>query len=169
VGSTAAVERTADFGERWWSCLDARAERERGRECSAEGANEQGKWASGVRALKGQGRAEVAGDCAPPAGGGRGREVSDGGWLIGGVRGAERGNERERAVNADRKVPRDNERKNARVRTVRRRQVWPTGQREREGGKENARARTQAVAGRWGPPVRQRGRARGWAGPSWVD
>jgi hypothetical protein len=27
--------------------------RERGRGCSAEGANEQGKWASGVQALKG--------------------------------------------------------------------------------------------------------------------
>jgi hypothetical protein len=43
VGSTAAVEQTADFDERRRSCLDARVGRERGRECSAEGANEQGK------------------------------------------------------------------------------------------------------------------------------
>jgi hypothetical protein len=37
-------------------------ERERGRESSAEGANEQGEWASGARGLKGRGRAEVAGE-----------------------------------------------------------------------------------------------------------
>jgi hypothetical protein len=53
VGSTAVVEQAAGVGERWRSCLDARAGRERGRGCSAEGANEQGKWASGVRAFKG--------------------------------------------------------------------------------------------------------------------
>jgi hypothetical protein len=51
--STATVERVVAVGERWWSYLVARAGRGRERECSAEGANELGKWASGVRALKG--------------------------------------------------------------------------------------------------------------------
>jgi hypothetical protein len=35
----------------------------------------------------------------------------------------------------------------------------PSGSR-RERGRESARARTRAVTDRWGPPVRQRGRAR---------
>jgi hypothetical protein len=41
----------------------------------------------------------------------------------------------------------------------------PPGSR-RERGRKSARARTQAVAGRWGSPVRRRGRARSLAGPS---
>jgi hypothetical protein len=100
---------------------------------------------------------------------GRGREVSDGGWLIGGVRGAERGNERERAVNVDRKVPRDSERKNARARTGRRRQAWPTGQ--REGERERERACVDA-GGRWqveSTCQATRARARCLAGSSWAD
>jgi hypothetical protein len=48
VGSTAVAERTAGFGERRRSNLVACAERERGREGSAEGTSERGKWASGV-------------------------------------------------------------------------------------------------------------------------
>jgi hypothetical protein len=36
----------------------------------------------------------------------------------------------------------------------------------RERGRESARAQTRAVAGRWGPPVRRRGRARGLTGPT---
>ena len=63
AGLTAAVERTTGFSEQRLSYLDARTGRERGRGCSSEGTNEQGKWASGVRALKGSGRAEVAGKC----------------------------------------------------------------------------------------------------------
>jgi hypothetical protein len=43
------------------NCLGARRARERERECLAEGANEQGKWASGAHALKGRGRAVVVG------------------------------------------------------------------------------------------------------------
>jgi hypothetical protein len=35
--------------------------------------------------------------------------------------------------------------------------------------RENARARTRAVAGRWGPPDRRRERARYLARPSWAD
>jgi hypothetical protein len=50
---TEVTDAAAAFGERRWSCLVARAGRERGRGSSAEGANEQGKWAIGVRALKG--------------------------------------------------------------------------------------------------------------------
>jgi hypothetical protein len=43
TGATRAVERTADYGEQHRSYLDARVGRERGRGCSAEGANEQGE------------------------------------------------------------------------------------------------------------------------------
>jgi hypothetical protein len=52
------------------------------------------------------------------------------------------------------------------IRFVFQNRVWqPTGQREGEKERESTRARTQAVAGRLGPPVRRRGRARpGWAG-----
>jgi hypothetical protein len=56
----------------------------------------RGKWASGVRALKGSGREEVAGKCADVGAsttGVRGRKVRDR-RLMGGVRRAERGNER---------------------------------------------------------------------------
>jgi hypothetical protein len=81
------------------------------------------------------------------------------GNLTGGVRGAERRNERERVASADGKGPPDREREWARARGDRR-HAWPTGQREGE----SARAPTQAVTGRWGPPVRRRGRARGLAG-----
>jgi hypothetical protein len=56
------VERAAGFGERRQSGLVARAGRERGQESSAEGANEQGEWASRVWALKGRGHEEVAGE-----------------------------------------------------------------------------------------------------------
>jgi hypothetical protein len=64
-----AVERTMDFGERWQSCLDARA----GRECLAEGANEQGevgergasskgaRACGGGRGLRGRGRVHDGG------------------------------------------------------------------------------------------------------------
>jgi hypothetical protein len=40
---TAIVEQTVDVGERQQNCLGAHAGRVRGRECSAEGANEQGE------------------------------------------------------------------------------------------------------------------------------
>jgi hypothetical protein len=60
----ATVERAADVGERRRNCLGGHAGRERERECSTEDANEQGKWASGAHALKGRGRAEVAGERA---------------------------------------------------------------------------------------------------------
>jgi hypothetical protein len=76
----------------------------------------------------------------------RRQEVRDGG-LKGGLRGAEKGNERVReGIAADRPGP------------------LGSG---RERRRESARARTRAVAGRWGPPVRRRGRAPaqpGWAG-----
>jgi hypothetical protein len=49
------------FGERRRSYLFACVERERGREGSAEGASERGKWASGVRLLKRRGLENVAG------------------------------------------------------------------------------------------------------------
>jgi hypothetical protein len=52
------AERTVGFSELWRSYLGACA----GRECSAEGASEQGEWASGARPLKGRGCAEVAGE-----------------------------------------------------------------------------------------------------------
>jgi hypothetical protein len=39
----------------------------------------------------------------------------------------------------------------------------------RERGRESTRARTRAVAGRWGPPVRRCGRTRVVAGPSWAN
>jgi hypothetical protein len=64
VGSTAVVEQTVDFGERRRSYLDARAGRERGRECSAEGANEQGEVGERGAGSKGARGAEVVGDCA---------------------------------------------------------------------------------------------------------
>jgi hypothetical protein len=70
------------------------AGQERGRGCSTEGANEQGKWASGVRALKGSRCAEVAGKCADMGAskdGVRGREVRDEGPDEWGPRGGERG------------------------------------------------------------------------------
>jgi hypothetical protein len=62
-----------------------------------------------------------------------------------GVRGAEREDERVReGIGADRPGPPDS---------------------GRERGRESVRARTRAVAGRWGPPVRQRGHARAaWLG-----
>jgi hypothetical protein len=52
------------FGELWWSYLGARAGRETARECSAEGASEQGELGERGVALKGRGRAEVAGERA---------------------------------------------------------------------------------------------------------
>jgi hypothetical protein len=39
----------------------------------------------------------------------------------------------------------------------------------RERGRESARARTRAVADRWGPPVRRRERTRGLARLSWAE
>jgi hypothetical protein len=53
AGSTAVTERTAGFGELWWSYLGARAGRETARECSAEGASEQGELGEQGVALKG--------------------------------------------------------------------------------------------------------------------
>jgi hypothetical protein len=47
----------------------------------------------------------------------------------------------------------------------RRQQTSLTGQREGE----RAWARTRAVADRWDPPVRRRGRARDLAGLSWAE
>jgi hypothetical protein len=53
------------FGERRRNYLVARAGRERGRESSTEGASEQGgSGRAGRGALKGRGRAEVAGERA---------------------------------------------------------------------------------------------------------
>jgi hypothetical protein len=50
---TMTVERVAGVGEQRRNYLVARTGRERGRESSAEDANEQGKWASEAWALKG--------------------------------------------------------------------------------------------------------------------
>jgi hypothetical protein len=62
-----------------------------------------------------------------------------------GVRGAKRGNERVReGIGADK--------------------PGPSGS-GRERGRESVRARTWAVTGRWGPPVRRHGRARGLTEP----
>jgi hypothetical protein len=115
------VERAAGFGERRRSCLVARAGRERGRGSSAEGANEQGEWASGVQALKGRGHAEVVGkraDVSASTAWVRVREVRDGGSDLWGPLASERGC--------------------ARARRKWHQQAWPTGQREREGGRERA-------------------------------
>jgi hypothetical protein len=71
--STTIVEQAANVGERRWSCLGARAGRERGRECSAEGANEQGKV--GERGVGSKG-ARVCGGGRKTRGRGR---VHDGG------------------------------------------------------------------------------------------
>ena len=66
-----------------------------------------------MRALKGLGRAEVAGKCVDvgaSTAGVRGREVRDG-RLTGGVHGAERGNKRVReGIGADRSAPQSSER-----------------------------------------------------------
>jgi hypothetical protein len=74
-----------------------------GRDCSAEGANEQGKWASGVRSLKGRGHAEVAGERADVGAFTAGTWARGQGRLTGGVRGAERA--RAKRNGADRSAP----------------------------------------------------------------
>jgi hypothetical protein len=60
---------------------------------------------------------------------------------------------------SDREIPRDSERKNACADEFGADRPGPSG-RGRERGRKGERARTRVVAGRWGPPVRQRERAR---------
>jgi hypothetical protein len=86
VVSTAVAERTTVYGEPQWSYLVACVEWERGREGSAEGATERGKWASGARGSKGArtcggGRRTHGHGCVHNEG--RGWEVGDG--LTGGL------------------------------------------------------------------------------------
>jgi hypothetical protein len=102
------------------------------------------RWASRVRGSKGA-RAHGRGRRTR----GRGR-VHDG-EIVGG-----------RLRTADRWGRRDRERENWRTRGNQRRQVWPTGQREREREREGA----HRLAPMAGPPVRHRGHA-GWA--KWAD
>jgi hypothetical protein len=117
------------------------AERERGREGWEEGANERGEVGEqGTRLKRGTGARtwpENAWTWARPRRGDRGREVED--ELTGG----DGGTEREADAHA----------------RGRRRQAWPTEQREREG--ERGRA---GCADMRGPPVRHRGRASARAG-----
>jgi hypothetical protein len=139
---TAAVERAASFGEQRRSYLDARA----GRGCSAESTNEQRKWASRVQAIKGLGREEVSRKCADVGASTTrvcGREVRDEG--------------------PDGWGPRGREGMSACARGS-----APTSLAHlAAGGRESVRARTRAVAGMWGPLVKQRGRTRGLAGLNW--
>jgi hypothetical protein len=77
-----AAEQTAVDGGRWRSSLHARAERERGREGLAEGANERGEVGEQGAGLKRGTCArtwpENARTWACPWRGDRGREVRDG-------------------------------------------------------------------------------------------
>jgi hypothetical protein len=83
-------------------------------------------------------------------------------WLTGGVRGPARAHNNGRST-ADREVPRDSERKNVQVDEFDVDRPGPPGS-GRERRRKGARPRTRALVGRWGPPVRRRGRARpGWA------
>jgi hypothetical protein len=131
-----AAEQATVNGGRWRSSLLAWAERERGRESLAEGANERGEVGEQGTGLKRGSDArtwpENARTWARPRRGDRGWEVEE--ELTGGV------GETEREAGT-------------RVRG-RRRQAWPMGQRER-GGREGA----LVGADRRGPPVRHRGRA----------
>jgi hypothetical protein len=147
-----AVEQAAVDGGRWRSSLHAWAERERGREGLAEGANERGEVGEENAGLKrGVGARtwpENAWTWARPRRGDRGREVED--ELTGGDGGTERERERER------------EREQARARDTaptglahgatrergRERARWlaPIGG-ARLSGTEGARARTRARAG----------------------
>jgi hypothetical protein len=115
------------------------------------GANEWGKWTSGVRALMGRGRAEVAGNRAVEGAsttGVRGREVKDEGSNWWG--------------------PRASERERARVRGKRSRQDWPTRQQEGERG-ESERAEQADRWGRLSARASARARAHARVGPAWAN
>jgi hypothetical protein len=80
------VERARDHGERWRSFLGARAERERGRGCSAGGTTERGRASECGRALeKAQacggvaGKRAVVGASTAESAGGSGGTVPTGG------------------------------------------------------------------------------------------
>jgi hypothetical protein len=77
-GSTTVAERARRHGGRQQSCLVAHA----GRGARLRAQMSRGKWASGVRALKGRGHANVARKCADMGAstvGVRGQEITDGG------------------------------------------------------------------------------------------
>jgi hypothetical protein len=80
--ATVATEQVAVDGGRWQSSLHARAERERGREGLAEGANERGEvgeQGTGLKRGMGAGRwPENARSWARPRQGDRGRVVRHG-------------------------------------------------------------------------------------------
>jgi hypothetical protein len=135
----------------------ARRARERERECSAEGANELGevgergagsKGVKGVRKWLGNARtwARPRWEC--------GREVREaegtGGW---GPRGSERGfaNGRSTLTEGVHRAAGENGHKREGIGADR---LGPPGS-GRERRRESVRARTRAVAGRWGPPIRQ--------------
>jgi hypothetical protein len=88
-------------GEVVWCACRAR----KGRECSAEGANEQGNWASRVRSLKGRGCAEVAAERVDVGAFTAGTWARGQGRLTGGVRGAKRERVRAKRNGADRSAP----------------------------------------------------------------
>jgi hypothetical protein len=108
-----AAQQAAIDGGRWRSSLHAWAERERGREDLAEGANERGDVGEqGVRLKRGAGSRTWPKKTrlwARPRRGDRGREVRDG-WQVG----------------------TEGQRERAGARRKQRRQVGPTEQRERE-------------------------------------
>jgi hypothetical protein len=95
--STVTVERAADVGERWRSCLGVRTGRERGRGCSAEGANKQGGVGErGTSSKRGEGTRRWPKNVRSWASLRRGMGERLGKWrgLASGVHGAARGDPR---------------------------------------------------------------------------
>jgi hypothetical protein len=142
-----ALAQRRPQNRRWTSAGDgggsrfAWAERERGRESWAEGANgrgEVGEQGTGFkRGARAQSWPETARSWARPRWGDRGREVRD--ELIGGVGGAERGKAGVGESNgADRSVPRSSERARERGRSDLRRQAGSASQAQ---GRASAGAR----------------------------
>jgi hypothetical protein len=145
-----AAQQAAIDGGRWRSSLHAWAERERGREDLAEGANERGDVGEqGVRLKRGAGSRTWPKKTrlwARPRRGDRGREVRDG-WQVG----------------------TEGQRERAGARRKQRRQVGPTEQRERE---KWARSGLRRQAGPACQAQGEFGRARGLGllgllGPKW--
>jgi hypothetical protein len=102
----------------------------------------RGEWASDVRDPKGlracRGGQEMRGR-GHVHGGSVGERLGKRRGLMGGVRGAEGEDERERADRTDERGPRSSERERARARGDRRRQAGPTEQRKRERERERER------------------------------
>jgi hypothetical protein len=147
VALDGALAQRRPQNRRWTSAGDgggsrfAWAERERGRESWAEGANgrgEVGEQGTGFkRGARAQSWPETARSWARPRWGDRGREVRD--ELIGGVGGAERGKAGVGESNgADRSVPRSSERARERGRSDLRRQAGSASQAQ---GRASAGAR----------------------------